>query len=323
MSAIAIGAWFPEWEPNRIASNKLWQSQLREFDAAILVTGSAHTGFPLVEAGIKYVAWVSATVGHDRRARLIASNSLSIQIERLGLPAVLRAEHAVLANASAVLAVSLDAATAIEQVTGVMPEVLPFPIDTSKFNPGLQTDEKKKNRILFVGRAGDPRKRIGLFLEAFAEFKRREKSVESIASVVSSMPIPKELAEQFQTTMNSVEVIERATEQELIELYRSAKAFVVTSEQEGLGIAAMEAMACGTPVISTRCGGTETFIEDQMNGFLTSSNATDIAARIHAICSDTTLRKELGDGAINTIESKFSERVWNENVLVRIEQLLS
>ena len=37
--ALGIGATFPEWEPNRLHSNKLWRSALSEFDKFILVTG--------------------------------------------------------------------------------------------------------------------------------------------------------------------------------------------------------------------------------------------------------------------------------------------
>src|SRR5579872_3353670 len=71
MRAIAIGATFPEWEPSRLRSNKEWHKALAtEFDAYILVTGSAQTGLPLVECGKKFAAWASSTVEQDRRSRL-------------------------------------------------------------------------------------------------------------------------------------------------------------------------------------------------------------------------------------------------------------
>ena len=88
-------------------------------------------------------------------------------------------------------------------------------------------------------------------------------------------------------------------------------AFVLTSQQEGLGIAAMEAMACGLPVISTRCGGPETFIEDSVTGFFVDDDADAIAERMHELVTDAALRTRLGNSAQEKIEGDFSERVWN------------
>jgi glycosyltransferase involved in cell wall biosynthesis len=43
---------------------------------------------------------------------------------------------------------------------------------------------------------------------------------------------------------------------ELAELHRICNAFVLTSAYEGLPLVALEALACGTPVVTTRCGET-------------------------------------------------------------------
>lgn len=325
MDAIAIGAWFPEWEPNRIASNPLWQKQLKEFDAAILVTGSAHTGLPLVESGTKYLAWVSSTVEHDRRERLAISTDLESRVERMGLSKIKRAEQEVLAHASKVLAVSNDAAKSLTQIMSSIPRIpiisVPFPIDTLKFNPGTRKYERSQP-ILFVGRAGDPRKRIGLFLGSLCEVRKLSPQLNFKAIVVSSMPISNGLKSQQRSILDRVEIISSISEQELVDLYRSASMLVVTSEQEGLGIAAMEAMACGTPVISTRCGGPETFIEDGSNGFLTSSNPNEIAGQILSLLTNEVQANTLGEQAATTIESTFSEHVWNAKFVMMIQELM-
>jgi glycosyltransferase involved in cell wall biosynthesis len=80
----------------------------------------------------------------------------------------------------------------------------------------------------------------------------------------------------------------------------------------------MEAMACGLPVISTRCGGPETFIADSITGFFVDDEPEAIAERMHQLATDNILRTRLGNASRERIENEFSERVWNE----RFEEML-
>ena len=74
--------------------------------------------------------------------------------------------------------------------------------------------------------------------------------------------------------------------------------FVIPSHQEGLCISALEAMACGVPVVSTRCGGPEDFVLPGRTGTLVPHEASALAAAIEAICSQTSLRQQLSSGAL-------------------------
>ncbi|HEX5316255.1 MAG TPA: glycosyltransferase family 4 protein [Candidatus Kapabacteria bacterium] len=322
MRATAIGAVFSEWEPNRLRANKEWRNALAGFDEFILVTGSAHTGLPLVECGKKYTVWVSSTVEHDRHSRLGEGATLANAVERMGLPSVMRAEQRVLQGASRVLAVSEDAKKHIAAIAGKDVEVWPYPVDTSRFHPteGARPGGRAPrecaprgiSQFLFVGRANDPRKRVNLFLEACEELQRIQPELEFEGTIVST------LLDVRKNPGFTLRHVARASQIELIELYRNATALVVTSEQEGLGIAAMEAMACGLPVISTRCGGPETFLEDARNGFLVEDTPQAIARRMSELASNDSLCQELGNSARERIETGFSERVWNS----RFEKLL-
>ncbi len=318
MRAIAIGACLPEWEPNRIRTNHLWKRVLNLFDGFILVTGSAHTGLPLVQCNRPFVAWVSSTVESDRRERLKHQAGIAALSERFGLSRVKKAEQLVLNHASRVLAVSNNARDEVSQLSSKPVEVATFPIDTDLFapQPGALSNEipvqstshsndTSAATFLFVGRANDPRKRIDLFFDSCDKLRTAHPALSFRAQVISQIR-PSSLGRTFE-----VEYIPLVSREELIGLYRQATALVLTSEQEGLGIAAMEAMACGLPVISTRCGGPETFIEDNISGFLVTDDANMIARTMATVATDSLLRARISEASRKAILNNFSEHVWN------------
>jgi len=304
MRAIAIGAYLPEWEPNRIRSNRLWRKTLNMFDRFILVTGSAHTGLPLAQHQKPFTAWVSSTVENDRKERLTHERGFNAALERLGLPSIKNAEHHVLDAATRILAVSRDAKDQMDLIAQKNSEVWPFPIDTGKFRPGRR--DRNLSRFLFVGRANDPRKRIALFLDACEALQSLHPEFDFVASIVSRELPPTAFGRPY------IEHQHDLTDQEIVALYQSATVLILTSEQEGLGIAAMEAMACGVPVISTRCGGPETFIVDNITGFFVSDDPKEIADRMFTIANDEAIWNRLSEASSQRIEAEFSERVWNE-----------
>ncbi len=51
-------------------------------------------------------------------------------------------------------------------------------------------------------------------------------------------------------------------------IYKSADCWVVPSITEGLSMPGLEAAACRCPIVATRCGGTEDYVEDGVNGYL-------------------------------------------------------
>jgi glycosyltransferase involved in cell wall biosynthesis len=71
-------------------------------------------------------------------------------------------------------------------------------------------------------------------------------------------------------------------------LYARASCWIVPSLSEGLPMPGLEAAACRCPVVATRCGGTEDYVEDGVNGYLVAvEDAHAIAERLlDVLCSD-------------------------------------
>jgi len=83
--------------------------------------------------------------------------------------------------------------------------------------------------------------------------------------------------------------------------------FTLSSENEGLPVALLEAMSCERACIATRCGGPEVVIEDGGDGFLVEvGDYQGLAQRIDMLVSDPGLRQEIGTKARQKIISSFS-----------------
>jgi glycosyltransferase involved in cell wall biosynthesis len=87
---------------------------------------------------------------------------------------------------------------------------------------------------------------------------------------------------------------------------RTLDVFVVPSHQEGLCIAALEAMACGCPVVSTRCGGPEEFVLNDETGFLVDADPVEMADAILRILRAPKLRRRLGTAAREKVIRDYS-----------------
>jgi hypothetical protein len=96
-----------------------------------------------------------------------------------------------------------------------------------------------------------------------------------------------------------------------------AAVFVYITDLEGLGSAALLAMANGVPVIASNVGGLPEIVEDGVTGLLTSNEPEAVARQIRRLLADQSLAMRLAAGARTRVEKEFStERMVNETVRV-------
>lgn len=78
-----------------------------------------------------------------------------------------------------------------------------------------------------------------------------------------------------------VDFLESVPQEKLLAYYNAADVFVLPSYYESFGMAALEALACGTPVVTTSVGDWQNIIQDTVNGFVMPDNSPpELAAAI-------------------------------------------
>lgn len=92
------------------------------------------------------------------------------------------------------------------------------------------------------------------------------------------------------------------------EFYATCAVVIVPSRQEPFGIVAIEAMACGVPVIASRVGGLAETVLDGETGFLVPpGDPVALAGRIQQLLTDQALAREMARAARRRVVDKYSQ----------------
>jgi glycosyltransferase involved in cell wall biosynthesis len=187
-------------------------------------------------------------------------------------------------------------------------EVIPNSLDTGIFFP----EDKSLSRAHF-GFAAD--RKIILF-GALDATKNRLKGFAELSQALHLIPNKKDFelavfgsAKQETTSLpgfSSRYFGHISDDEELRKLYSAADVMVVPSIQEVFGQTAIEAMACGTPVISFGATGLLDIVEHKVNGYLAEPfNPEDLAAGIMWSMEVMDQNRQLSSAAVDTVKSKF------------------
>ncbi len=103
---------------------------------------------------------------------------------------------------------------------------------------------------------------------------------------------------------------ERPSDERVNELFNEATVFVQTSIHEGFCLPLLEAMAAGTPVVSTDAHGNRDFCRDEENCLIAEANPDSVSQAIARLLGDAELRARLVDAGLETA----SEYAWERRI---------
>jgi len=178
-------------------------------------------------------------------------------------------------------------------------DVIPCGVDVQRFQPHRRLEARRQLGLaadqpvlLFVGRL-DPFKGPDLFLKAAALMQQHAQLL-----VVGGNGVDDADVAHLRHMASDLGLAERVhflgarPQQELPLIYSAADVTVVPSYHESFGMAAVESLACGTPVVATRAGGLITVIRHGETGYLVSRCPGFFAERLDSLLSSpATLEK--------------------------------
>jgi N-acetyl-alpha-D-glucosaminyl L-malate synthase BshA len=203
---------------------------------------------------------------------------------------------------------SLRAATCRELAVRRPIDVIPNFLDCGSYRrvavPGLRRHyADESTRIVMHLSNFRPVKRIDSVIEVFARIASRVPAVLLLAGDGPEVPTARRMARQLGVS-DRVQLL--GAQENVLPLLSMADLFLLPSEQESFGLAALEAMACEVPVVASNAGGLPEVIEHGVTGFLHPVGDVDaMAASGVALLTDEVLHRRIADAAVRLVRDRF------------------
>ena len=287
--------------------------------------------------------WISGAVGHRLKhelelplaatfhtlARVKADAGIDDDVEDRT-----RLEHEIIGCADLMLASTPSEVEDLVGLYGGVREriaVVPPGVDHERFHPGTATERRATRDslglgdrpvLLFAGRIqplkgadlavralaalGDPR--VVLLVVGGPSGIQGEREVAALRALVTELGVA-----------DQVRWMPPQPHDRLSALYRAADVCVVPSRSESFGLVALEAAACGTPVVAAAVGGLTSIVVDGETGFLVDSrDPGDFAAPIARLLADPAFAAARGAAA----EQRSRAYAWSMTA-ARLRRLLN
>lgn len=250
-----------------------------------------------------FLATIHHPISRDRRLDL-ASAPLRKQITTRRWYSFVRMQARVARRIPTILGVSTASANDTIADFGLRPgqvEVVPLGVDTDLFRPAAQ---RVRGRIVVVASADTPLKGLPHFLDAAAKLRTdREIDVQLVSNLDPDGPTARRI--DHGDLAGAVTVHRGISDEDLAALIASAEVMVVPSLYEGFSLPAVEALACGTPLVASAAGALPEVVGDA--GVLVEpGNVEELVTEIGRLLDDPAARARLGAMARQRAEDRFS-----------------
>jgi glycosyltransferase involved in cell wall biosynthesis len=204
------------------------------------------------------------------------------------------------ANSAPAIRTAIECGIAASKLT-----LLPNVVDTCEFHPA---DRPLNGRVFTLASVGRlvPAKRHDRMLSLAARLKRMC-AIPIKLLIAGDGPCRNDLENQVERLALRSAVEFLGTRDDLPAIYKSVHAVAITSDYEGTPNVALEAMACGLPVVSTRVGGIPDIVEHGVSGLLAErEDETALASHLYSLANDRELREALGANARRRVVANHS-----------------
>jgi D-inositol-3-phosphate glycosyltransferase len=247
-------------------------------------------------------------------------------------------ERQAVQESAAIVAASAIELAELRELYGADPakvHIIPCGVDPTLFRPMRTADARERlgrdqcqRIVLFVGRI-EQIKGIDVLLRALGLLFQRHPEMRSdlCLLVVGGALDPGDDASETEKILelrrlvhehrleSNVSFVGSRGQEDLALYYAAADLCAVPSLTESFGLVALEAMACGTPVVGTRVGGLQTVIENGKSGLLVpAGDYQALADAMAEVLTDARLRMHLAHGARDRAEHFTWRRVGDRIV---------
>jgi len=300
-------AGFPEPLTFSLRAARLLRKRAAEFD---IVHDNQCLGYGLLalrRAGLPLVATVHHPITQDRDVDLESARGWRrLSVRRWY--GFLRMQARVARRISTLLTVSKSSAADISSAFAVPADrlqTIPLGVDPEVFLP--PTTPRVPGRIVCVASADMPLKGVSHLLEAVAKL-RTELAVELVlVTKLAAGGASERLIEQL-AVGDVVRTVSGIDDQELAALLGSAEVVAVPSRYEGFSLPAVEAMACGTPLVASRAGALPEVIgADGECGLLVEPGDSEaLAGALATLLADAQRRGRMGAAGRARVLRRYS-----------------
>ena len=318
--ALMCMAGFPEpWAFSQRA-RRLLNARRDDFD---LVHDNQCLGSGVL--GMMRDGWpVTATIHHpitvDRELDLAHADGFRRRLALRRWYGFLRMQLRVAPRIPRVVTVSENSRTDIAAQMGVPIEhmtVVPIGVDELIFRP-MPHIARVRGRLMTTASADVPLKGLTVLLEALAKVRveRPDTHLVVIGRLKEGSAVPA-LIDSLGLE-GAIEFVSGVTDERIVELYAEAEAAVVPSLYEGFSLPAVEAMACGVPVIATTGGALPEVVgpDGESARTVTPGDPSALAAMIVEVLGDEAQRERLGEsGRLRALE-RFT---WRSHAVGLVE----
>jgi glycosyltransferase involved in cell wall biosynthesis len=171
------------------------------------------------------------------------------------------------------------------------------PINREKAKKNVEIKYQIKSNYLLTVGGRDPQKNTSLLIETFLELKQQSKVKQELVLIV--VGISELLGKKMVTKMmqnsdfnKDIIFISYASQNDLLFLYNAAELFIFPSFYESFGLPPLEAMACGTPVITSSTGAIPEVVGNAAY-LINPRKGEDLKEAITKLLNDQSLKNEL------------------------------